>query len=258
MKSYCITLALVTSLALLGTSTGCAVSSSAPETNAAPDMKTETTLVNDDSHATLKGAEMRIERRAGESAVSLVEGSDWHVVAPGVWEIPSADGTTQRVAAGEDGHRWLVEQADAELEGLYAQRDAGEVKPELDQKIATAETMRKSAEQSMNSAVAGPSPQAVSCNISLYTGPSSPVTSPPIAGAAALGQIVCGGGCMTFTVTSQACCNGYCSGLSAFSRTVCGTPWTAGTIVSGYGLGYASVNMNPPNITQSSSSFYCQ
>jgi len=258
MKSYCITMAFVTSLAFLGASTGCAVSSSAPEASSAPEMKAETTLLNEESDATLKGAAMRIERGAGESTFSLVEGSDWRAVAPGVWEIPSADGTTQRVAVGEDGHRWLAEQANTELDALYAQRDADEVKPELDLKIAAAEKTLKSAEEGTNSALGGPAPQAVSCSISLYTGPRSYALYPPVAGAAALAQISCGGGCVYFTVTSQACCNGFCSGVSSFSNWVCSTPWLAGTLVSGYGPGYASVNVTPAYVTQTNASFYCQ
>jgi hypothetical protein len=51
MKSYCITMALVTSLGLLGTSTGCAVSSSTSETSSAPDTNDETTLLNEESQA---------------------------------------------------------------------------------------------------------------------------------------------------------------------------------------------------------------
>lgn len=256
MKTYRITMALVSSLSLslIGTSMGCAVSSPAPETDSA----SETILVDDESHAALEGVEMRIERRAGEPAFSLMEGSDWKTVAPGVWELPSKDGNAQRVAAGEAGHRFLVAQADAELDALYARRDAEAMTPEIAEKIANAEEMRATAQESMKRAAGDTQTLAASCNFSLYTGASSPVTSPPVAGAAALAQVVCSGGCVTFTVTSQACCGGFCSGSTAFTRTVCGTPWTAGTVVSGAGLGFATVNLNPPNITQSSSNFFCQ
>src|SRR6185503_4560885 len=120
-------------------------------------MSGETILVNEENRATLEGVEMRIERRAGESTFSLVEGSDWQIVAPGVWELPSGDGNTQRVVVGEEGHRWMVEQADAELDALHAQLDGEEVKPELAQKIATAEELRMTAQRLSNSAAFGPS-----------------------------------------------------------------------------------------------------
>ena len=48
-------------------------------------------------------------------------------------ELPSADGHAQRIAVGEEGHRWLVEQADAELAAIYARQDAGNETPELAQ-----------------------------------------------------------------------------------------------------------------------------
>ena len=105
---------------------------------------------------------------------------------------------------------------------------------------------------------AAPMPLVVSCNFGLYTGPSSPVTSPPVAGAAALAQAVCSGGCAAVTVTSQACCGGWCGPVAQQSNTVCSLPWTAGSIVTGFGAGAAQVNVNPLNVTQTNTSFYCQ
>jgi hypothetical protein len=103
-----------------------------------------------------------------------------------------------------------------------------------------------------------PTDSATSCNVSLYTGASSAVTSPPILGAAALAQVSCTGGCSTFTITSQACCAGVCTPVATQSRLVCQAAWTAGSIRQGaYTSGSAVVSASPPGVSQSSA-FTCQ
>ncbi|WP_437313521.1 hypothetical protein [Sorangium sp. So ce385] len=253
MKSYAMVSILSASLAFLGASTGCAVSSSAP----ASENDSETFVVNEEGQAALPGAALSIERRAGASSFSLAQGAGWRSVAPGVWEVPSEAGSAERIVVGEDGHRWLLEKTEAELKELVAALDGEEARPGLAEQIAAAEERREAAERSMFEAAGVSSAMALSCDIYRYTGASSLVTSPPTFGAAALAQIVCTGGCATFTVTSTACCSTGCSSAPAATRTVCSTPWTAGTIRQGSGIGSASVNVTPPNITQSSSSFVC-
>jgi hypothetical protein len=258
MKNYGMAMVFVASFTVLGASTGCAVSSPAPDTDSASGTSDETIVVNNESQAALPDAGIRIERRAGDPAFSLVGGHDWRVVAPGVWELPSVDGAgAERIVAGEEGHRWLLEQADAELDALYERLDREDETPELAGKIAAAEEKRETAQRAMMAVTGGPSSLTVSCNIARYTGASSYVTSPPVFGAAALAQIVCSGGCQTFTVTSQACCSTGCSSAPAATRTVCSTPWTAGTIRLGSGFGSASVTVSPPYITQSNPGFVC-
>jgi hypothetical protein len=250
MKNYSVSMAFVSSLVFISASMGCSASSPAPESSG------EAILVNEESQAPLPGVEMRLERGAGEAAFSLKEGADWKTVAPGVFELPAGDGKSQHIAVGEAGHRWLVEQAGAELDGLYAQRNADDGKPELEQQIASAEEKLSTAHEALTQAIGGPAPQAVSCNISLYAGPSSPVFG--TAGAAAVAQIVCGGGCVTFTVSSQTCCSGACTPFSAITKTVCATPQLMGTLQSGFGIGSALVSVNPSGASLSNSGFFCQ
>ncbi|WP_437323222.1 hypothetical protein [Sorangium sp. So ce381] len=257
MKNHGMVSVLSAALAILGASTGCALSPSVPESDTDSDASGETLVVDEESQSALPGAELTIERGAGESGFSLVKGAGWKSVAQGVWELPSEDGNAERIVVGEEGHRWLLERADAELDELYAERELGEARDDLLQRIAAAEEQRAAIERSIHASATMSAAAAVSCNIARYTGASSLVTSPPIFGAAALAQIVCSGGCATFTVTSQACCSSGCSSAPAATRTVCATPWTAGTIRAGSGIGFASVNVTPPNITQTSSSFVC-
>ncbi len=98
-------------------------------------------------------------------------------------------------------------------------------------------------------------PQAVSCNIGFYTGPSSSITG--YAGASALAQVSCSIGCQTFSIATQACTNFGCTPVYSSSRFVCATPWTYGVSRSGsYGASCSSAaSVSPPGITSSWSGF---
>lgn len=243
--------ALSSVLALLVAPIGCAT---------APDSTSEeagSIVVDDMDQAwNLEGAvQMRVERAEG-GELSLLDAPGWRKLAPGVWESPDQEGL--RMVVGEEGHRWLAESVNADLDALLAQAAVlGTSDKLLEEQIVAKQRELDAASAGLASALT-PTANALSCNFSLYTGPSSPVTSPPTAGAAALAKVTCSGGCLSFTITSQACCANTCTPSVAQTNLVCGTPWTAGVLRYGSGIGYASVNLNPPNISQTNSSFYCQ
>lgn len=221
-----------------------------------PEVGDESASVTVDSMAFERlagGTEMRVERAAGAAAFSLVGAPSWKQLAPGVWE-DGESGT--RIAVGDEGHGWLAAQVEKEIEEIYAHEDVTQAS--VLQKIAGLEKTLQEAHDAVALSPELPTPYAVTCNFALYTGPSGAVTSPAVAGAAALAQVVCTGGCATFTVTSRACCAGLCTPTTAVSRSVCSTAWTAGSIYGGSGAGYATVNLTPPNITQTNSAFTCQ
>jgi hypothetical protein len=200
------------------------------------------------------GTSLKLERAAGAADFVVVEAKGWQQVEPGIWEHEAA-GVKQQLAVDVEGHRTLIARGQQELNALYAQRDAGDstVLPKIAQQEENLDRLGVTSQ-----ALAAPAATAaVSCNFGMYTGPSSAVTSPPLFGAAALGQIVCSGGCVPFTVKAQACCAGSCTPLDTFSNTVCATPWTAGTLRAGAGAGAAGVNVTPPNFTQTNSTFIC-
>jgi len=243
---------LLSMLLSAGLLAGCATAS-VPEGNS-------DIVVNEPATTTLAGAtELRVERRAGESAFELVNAPGFRKLQDGVWE-QGEGASKQQVVVGEAGHQWLAAETARRLEALRAEAEGGDAKESVLHEIAQLEQVR----DQMTSAVAGARSRkeataslTTSCNFSLYTGPSSPVTSPPVSGAAALAQAVCSGGCVAFTVRSQACCGGYCSPLATRTNVVCSSPLLMGSILTGYGSGYASVNITPPNVTQSNSSFFC-
>ncbi|UQA62786.1 hypothetical protein [Polyangium aurulentum] len=235
-------------LVLVVASVGCAT---APDSMSEGD---EVIVVDEmDSALDVQGSVgMRIEREEG-GALSLVGMPGWRAVAPGVWESPDAGDT--RMVVGEEGHRWLAEKLRGELDTLEARAAASTSDELLEEQIVAKQQELDAAQVAMSSAIA-PTTNAVSCNLTLYTGPSSPFTG--TAGAAALAEVSCSGGCMYVTITAQACCAGICTPKVAQSNSVCATPWTAGMIRSGYGYGAASVSLSPFNISQTSSSFSCQ
>lgn len=173
-------------------------------------------------------------------------------IAPGVSELETEDGV-QQVIVGEAGHEWLLAQSTARLDELHAELAAGTddedlllgqiaaAEEELDAVNATLKHMK-------DLALPGDPTLGVSCNVGLYAGPSGPVYG--AAGAAALAQTACYGGCTAITVRSQACCNGACTPLSYITNTnVCANPWTAGSIRLGIGAGQAQVYVAPVTVT---------
>lgn len=218
-------------------------------------------VVDEPAAAPLAGAsEVRVERRAGEESFELVNAPGFRALTDGVWEYGEGE-SAQRVVVGEAGHAWLAEQTTRQIEALRSQVDGSDHAGSALQQIDRLEQVREQAQAALVSERArSKSPVSsltTSCNLSFYTGPSGAVTSPPVTGAAALAQIVCSGGCVAFTVTSQACCGGLCTPVAAQTNTVCSSPWLAGSIRSGFGSGSALMNINPPNSTQSNSSFVC-
>jgi hypothetical protein len=201
------------------------------------------------------GPSLKFERAPGATDFTVVNPEGWKQVEPGIWEHEEA-GVKQQVAVGERGNRSLITSAKKDLEVLYEKRDSGDLTVQA--KIAQQEEILGGLHTTSKALAAPPVGSAtVSCSFGMYTGPSSAVTSPPLFGAAALGQVVCSGGCGIFTVTTQACCSGVCTPSNAFTSNVCSTVWTAGTVITGSGFGSASANVSPPYITQSNPSFLC-
>jgi ribosomal protein S16 len=217
----------------------------------------ENLVVSESATERLAGAsELRIVRHAGEAAFQMAPNPSWREIQPGVWE--SRDGEAKRqVVVGEAGHRWLIEQSLQRIQEAGTRPD-GSADEVLLQQISQMENLSALAKSmEADEGEAGISPFSVFCDISLFTGASRAALSPPANGAAALARIVCSGGCATFTVTSQACCAGSCTGPNVQSNLVCSTPWLAGSVRNGRGTGAATVNVTPPDQTQSNSSFSC-
>lgn len=230
---------------------GCAGSSG----GAASDDPASLTVDTSSMPLIASGTSLKLERAAGATDFTVVDAKGWKQVDSGIWEHEES-GIKQQLAVDAQGNRTLIARAQKELEALYAKRDAGD--RSVQGRIAQQEESLGNLGMTSQALAAQPvSAVAVSCNFGLYTGPSSAVTSPPLLGAAALGQIVCSGGCAAFTVKTQACCSGSCTPLNTFSNTVCATPWTAGTLRAGSGFGMATANVTPPNFTQVGSSFIC-
>lgn len=243
----CYVVSLLISAGLIA---GCAATS-------APDVGDDV-VINELATAPLAGVvEVRVERRAGESVFEMVDVPGWRAIQQGVWEYGEGE-SKQHVVVGEAGHQWLAEQTTDQIDALQAHVEGSDSAESLLQQIEQLEQVNDRVQTALagEREVAPPS-FATSCNLSLYAGPSGAVTSPPLIGAAALAQVVCSGGCSTFTVTSQACCSGVCTPVAAQTNTVCSSPWLAGSIRAGVGVGAAAVNLNPPNITQSNGSFSC-
>ena len=245
------TMTMLSLLTLAGSlSAGCA-------TSQAPETDEETNVSVDDLH--MSPIEDAVQLRMGQlpdGTFGVTEGAGGRAVAPGVWEIETDDGLHHQIIQGEEGHRWLIEQTTAELDELRGKLDAGAGdQDELHAQIASAEETIASAQTALKESAQTFVLPAVTCNIGMYTGPSGPITNPPLAGAAAIAQISCNGGCITFTVRSQACCNGWCTPLNYATSQVCSGLWTAGSIRQGSGPGWAQVYVAP--VTQTNASFSC-
>jgi hypothetical protein len=242
-------------IACSAVTTGCTASTD-PE---ATTDSAEEALINESGPMSVPAqGEVRIER-AGE-AFSLVPGAALKETAPGVWESEGDDGAS-RIVVGVEGHQWAIEQAEKDLADLVdrsAQRADSDPDSVLMDAIQQSEAHLKNLKDAAQgiAAAQGTTPQAVSCNIGFYTGPSSPVVG--TYGAAALTQVACSGGCQVFTISAQACTNFGCSPVASSSSWVCSSPWTFGVSKGGtYGASCSSAtSISPPGIT-SSWSGYC-
>jgi len=228
------------SLALLA---GC-VASSEPETS----VDTAEQAVVDESGALEipTNDALKLERAEGSETLTLAPSATWKQIAPGVFENGAEEGGS-RILMGAEGHQWALDRANEDLSKLRAQPDAEkESVTQLEAQIAEL----KNTVQNL-AAPPVPTPSALSCNLSFYTGPSSPISGSY--GAAALAQVSCSGGCQTFTISAQACTNFGCSPVYSSSRFVCSTPWTYGVTMSGsYGaFCSSSATVSPPGLTSS-------
>jgi hypothetical protein len=205
----------------------------------------------------LPGAvEVRIDRRAGESAFEVVNAPGLRAIQPGVWEYVVGE-NKQQIVVGEAGHQWLADETARQIDALRAQVEGGDSAESLVQQIAQLEQVndqvQTAAARERESAAV--TPAAVSCNISRYTGPSGPVFG--VVGATALSEIVCSGGTESFTTTSQACCAGVCTPVNAVTDVVGATAMLAGSLFEGTGAGAAMVTVTPPGAMQSTTLFTC-
>ncbi len=211
----------------------------------APSHPAQTDVVVDETD--MDPIDAAVQLRIGtlpDGSLGLIEGARGRSIAPGVWEVEAEDGLRQQIALGDEGQRWLIAQMTAELDGLHGDVDLDDA---LLGQIAAMEEGIAAAELDRLSAAPDGVP-GLSCNVGLYAGPSGPVSGIP--GAAALAQSSCTGGCTSITVRSQACCNGACTPLSiSTNNAVCASPWTAGVIRQGSGVGWAQVYVAPVAVT---------
>jgi len=213
----------------------------------------EEALVNESGELSIPTQdEVQLERASDSETLSLVPNAAWRELAPGVFENEALEGGN-RIIVGADGHQWAITEAEKELADLNLQSAAkGHDDPVI---LGTIEKMNEQLanlkEIAQNIAAPVGTPQAISCNIGFYTGPSSPISG--FYGASALAQVSCSGGCQTFTIAAQACTNFGCTPVYASSRFVCATPWTYGVSRSGsYGASCSSAaSISPPGITSS-------
>jgi hypothetical protein len=241
-----------TVIALSALATGCmAAGEPDPATGSA-----EEAIINETGELSIPAQGGMLLERTGEGdALSPARGAAMKEIAPGVWESESGDGAS-RIVAGAEGHQWAIEQAKRDLEGLYERSGAqgdSEADPAVMDAIKQNEAHLKTLEDAaiaMASAT-GNAPSAVSCDISFYTGPSSPITG--AYGAAGLTQVACYGGCQSFTISAQACTNYGCGPVGTSSKFVCSTPWTFGMAKGGtYGASCsAATSISPPGLTAS-------
>lgn len=194
-------------------------------------------------------SEIQVTRQADDETLALVPNAAWKEIAPGVFEGGAEEGSS-RIVVGAEGHKWAIEQAEKEISNLRER-----IGLHADQDPAVIEAMKQLAglKDTAQNIVAPPvgTPQAVSCNIGFYTGPSSPISG--YYGASALAQVSCSLGCQAFTISTQACTNFGCTPVYSSSRFVCSTPWTYGVSRSGsYGASCSSsASVSPPGITSS-------
>ncbi len=198
-------------------------------------------------------SEIQVTRQTDDEALAMVPNADWKEIAPGVFEGGAEEGAS-RIVVGVEGHKWAIDQAEKEIVNLREQSGA-----QADQDPAVMEAMKqlaglKNTAQNIAAPPVG-TPQAVSCNIGFYTGPSSSITG--YYGASALAQVSCSSGCQTFSISTKACTNFGCTPVYSSSRFVCATPWTYGVSRSGsYGASCSSsATVSPPGITSSWNGF---
>jgi hypothetical protein len=243
-----VSVALVAGSALMA---GCVASS---EPDSAIDSAEEALVDESGALSIAVQSEVRLERANDGESLSLVPNAAWKQIAPGVFESDAQQGAS-RIVLGAEGHDWAIAQAEKELSGLRARASNAE------EDLAASDAMQQLEEQlaklkeTAQNIAAGPAPQALSCNIGFYTGPSSPYTGSY--GAAALAEVSCSGGCQTFTISAQACTNFGCSPVYSSSRFVCSTPWSYGVAKGGsYGASCSSAaSVSPPGITSSWNGF---
>lgn len=201
--------------------------------------------------------EVRFERAGDSDALSLVPNAAWREVAPGVFENEAEEGGS-RILMGAEGHQWAIDQAEKELADLDARRASnGQDEPGiLDAIEKVTEQLANLRETAQNIKAPGGTPQAISCNIGFYNGPSSSISG--FYGASALVQFSCSGGCQTFSASTQACTNFGCTPVYSSSRTVCSTPWTFGVSKSGsYGANCSSFSQTSPPVINRSWYGFC-
>ena len=198
-------------------------------------------------------SEIQVTRQTDDEAFAMVPNAAMKEIAPGVFES-NADEGANRIVVGVEGHKWAIDQAEKEIVNLRARSGA-----QADEDPAVIEAMKqlaglKNTAQSIAATPVG-TPQAVSCNIGFYTGPSSSITG--YYGASALAQVSCSIGCQTFSISTRACTNYGCTPVYSSSRFVCATPWTYGVSRSGsYGASCSSsASVSPPGITSSWNGF---
>lgn len=176
----------------------------------------------------------------GLNFVSPDMAAEWNEEAPGVWR--QADGE-QRLIIGAEGHRWAVQQLSGELAELRA---AGADSSAIAAKEAHLASQRDALAKSDDI-----STQAT-CNIALYTGPSSPFTG--YTGAAALAQISCQNGTVVFTVETFVCAGTSGCGPVSIQTAIPGpNPGLWGQARSGSGSCYSDVFVSPANVGRASS-----
>ena len=184
---------------------------------------------------------VRLDRAGQGTAVSPI-GAGWTQTAPGLWNNASASGT-RVMAIGAEGHRSAIAKAEAELAALQrAGDDAG-----VEQKAAYLAQL-KATSLAIPAAVNAPQ---VTCNLSDYIGPSSPVL-PGVIGAAAIGQADCVEGSVTFTIETQACSDLGCTAFNIVTGTASpGLPFVSGVAIAGTAGAACSgtVIFIPPGLT---------
>ncbi len=149
---------------------------------------------------------VQFERKGDSDSLSLVPNAAWRELAPGVFENDAEEGGS-RIIVGAEGHQWAIEQTEKELADLNARSASTEQdEPGI---LEAIEKLNKQLvnlrETAQNIAAPGGTPQAISCNIGFYNGPSSSISG--FYGASALVQFSCSGGCQTFSASTQACTN---------------------------------------------------
>ena len=161
----------------------------------------------------------------------------WTAVAPGVWR--SASGAKQLII-GAEGHRWAVEQTEAELARLY---EKGGDMAAIEHEEALLRMQQNALETAANGTQAN-------CDIALYTGPASTLFG--VIGGAALAQLSCTNGTLPFTVESQVCTDSTgCGPVHAYTAEPDSTPRLWGSVRSGLGFCESAVLVTPPGVVQS-------